>query len=59
MTKKKYSLKLNHLLQEGGIAKAERDGFSSAEVHKVLYREAGDATNQEREKIVKDFFRRR
>lgn len=55
MAKRGYTLKMNHLLQHGGIYKAQRDGFTMSDVHKVLYREAGDATNQEREKIMNNF----
>jgi len=53
-----YSLKLHHLLQKGDIRKLEHDGFSIHDVHKVLYKEAYDATNTEREKIVKDLYNR-
>jgi hypothetical protein len=51
---KKYKLNLNHLEQEGGIKKLERDGFSRHDIHTVLHREMyGAPADKHREVISK------
>jgi len=55
----KYTLKINELMKESNIHKLERDGFTRHDIHRVLYREAGDATNTERTKIMQDLYNRK
>lgn len=58
MTTKKYKLTLGDIMQRSGIHKLTRDGFTGADIHKVLYREAGDATDSQRNKIITELYDR-
>ncbi len=55
---KKYELKLSHLDDKAAVHKLERDGFTRHDIHRVLYKEAGDASNYEREKIMQKVYDR-
>lgn len=56
---KKYTLNLNHLMQQGDIKKLERDGFNREDIHKTLYKETEGASVKERTDIISKLYDRR
>lgn len=55
----KYELKFSHLLNQSGVHKLERDGFTKEQIHKVLFKETGDSTAREREDIMSKLYDRK
>lgn len=55
----KYKLKIEHLLDRSNIHKLTKDGFSRAEIHKVLHREAEGATRQQKNDIISSLYDRK
>lgn len=56
---KKYKLNLNHLEQEGGIKKLEKDGFTRHDIHSLLHREMYDAPADKHREIISKLYDRR
>ncbi len=59
MTKPKYTLKMSHILEQSGVHKLERDGFTKGEIHKVMYKETKGASQRERENIISRLYDRK
>lgn len=57
MTTPKYKLTMAHLEKRSNIHKLERDGFTSHDIHKVLYNE-GNTSQQHRERIISHLYDR-
>jgi hypothetical protein len=59
MTTPKYPLKMSHILEQSGIHKLERDGFTREQIHKVMYKESEGASRRERENIISKLYDRK
>ena len=59
MTTPKYKLTLNELQRPGNINKLERDGFTSEQIHKVLFKETDGISRQERTQLMEKLYDRR
>lgn len=59
MSKPKYTLKFSHLLEQSNCHKLERDGFTKADVHNVLYKESDGASQRQREDIISRLYDRK
>jgi len=54
----KYKIKLNDLERVGGVARADRDGFTRHEVMKAVHEEMRGASRDQKEQVVERFYRR-
>ena len=59
MANTKYKLTMAHLLQQSGIHRLERDGFTKSDIHNVLHREANEASRDEQAKIIGQLYDRK
>lgn len=54
----KYRIRLSDLERTGGVARADRDGFTKQEVMKAVHQEMRGASRNEKEQVVERFYRR-
>lgn len=55
---KKYSIKESHIMEQGGMEKLKRDGYTRSDVMQKMYKVTEGASRDEVTKIVTELFRK-